>query len=75
MRTLIIVSIFFNQIKTIFDCSYLGESVLHGAQLKIMREDLDFLPTVGYSAIDKTHYFGYKLDLVLGETAVSNTFH
>jgi hypothetical protein len=34
-------------------------------KLKIMKDDIDFLTAIGYSAIDKTHYFGYKLTLVM----------
>jgi IS5 family transposase len=43
-------------------------------KLKIMKDDLDFLPAKGYSAIDKTHYFGYKLNLVVSSNSVINNF-
>jgi hypothetical protein len=43
-------------------------------KLKIMREDLDFLPTKGFSAIDKTHYYGYKLNIVLSANGIIRNF-
>lgn len=42
--------------------------------LKIMKDDLDFLPVKGYSAIDKSHYFGYKLNMVVSSNSVINNF-
>ena len=42
--------------------------------LKIMKDDLDFLPAKGYSAIDKSHYFGYKLNMVVSSNSVINNF-
>lgn len=44
------------------------------SRLKIMREDLNFLPTKGYLPIDKTHFFGYKLNLVVAANSVIRTF-
>jgi hypothetical protein len=41
-------------------------------KIKIMMEDLDFKPTVGYSAIDKTNYIGYKLNLTVSSNGVVN---
>jgi hypothetical protein len=37
-----------------------------------MTEDLDFKPAVGYSAIDKTNYIGYKLNLTVSSNGVVN---
>jgi hypothetical protein len=42
--------------------------------LKIMKEVLDFQPQKGYSAIDKSHYFGNKLHMVVGSNSVINNF-
>lgn len=44
------------------------------SNLKIMKDDLDFLPQKGYSAIDKSHYFGYKLNMVVSSNSVINNF-
>jgi hypothetical protein len=44
------------------------------SRLKIMREDLDFMPAKGYSAIDKFHFFGYKLNLVVSESGIIRNF-
>ena len=41
-------------------------------KIKIMMEDLDFKPAVGYSAIDKTNYIGYKLNLTVSSNGVVN---
>ena len=38
--------------------------------LKIMKEDLDFQPQKGYSAIDKSHYFGHKRHMVVASNSV-----
>jgi IS5 family transposase len=41
-------------------------------KIKIMMEDLDFRPAIGYSAIDKTNYIGYKLNLTVSSIGVIN---
>ena len=43
-------------------------------KLKIMKEDLEFQPAKGYSAIDKTHYFGYKLNMVVSSNSIVKNF-
>ncbi len=39
-----------------------------------MKEDLEFLPAKGYSAIDKTHYFRYKLNMVVSSNSIVKNF-
>ena len=41
-------------------------------KIKIMMEDLDFKPAIGYSAIDKTNFIGYKLNLTVSSIGVIN---
>ncbi len=41
-------------------------------KIKIMMEDLDFKPAIGYSAIDKTNFIGYKLNLTISSIGVIN---
>ena len=43
-------------------------------KIKIMQEDLDFAPAIGYSAIDKTYYIGYKLNLTISSIGIVNNY-
>jgi len=42
--------------------------------LKIMKDDLAFHPQKGYSAIDKSQCFGYKLQMVVSSNSVIDNF-
>lgn len=42
--------------------------------LKIMKEDLSLLPRMGYSAVDKRYFMGYKLHLLESENGVIQSF-
>ena len=43
-------------------------------KIKIMQEDLDFTPAIGYSAIDKINYIGYKLNLTISSIGIVNNY-
>jgi hypothetical protein len=43
-------------------------------KIKIMMEDLDFEPAIGYSAIAKTNFIGYKLNLTVSSIGVTNNY-
>jgi hypothetical protein len=43
-------------------------------RLRIMKENLNFMPATGYSAIDKQYFYGFKLNLVLDENGIPFDF-
>lgn len=44
-------------------------------QLKILKEDLDFQPQMGYSAIDKKYYYGFKLHLLVSDRGTITSYY